>query len=98
MRSRSFDFDEVVSEYMADASDKHQEVITWSKALKERYGEHLCFNYYVIHIEREDSAPSGYTLREYQAESDDEKYGKGFYNVDLQNNLVGTEIRIFLER
>lgn len=98
MRSRSFDFDEVVSEYMADVPNKHQAVITWSKILKDRYGERLCFNYYIIHIEREDSSPSRYTLREYQAESDDEKYGKGFYNIDLQNNLVGTEIRIFLEK
>ena len=94
MRSKSFDFAALVHEYTSDVPHKRQEVIAWSERLKEQYGECLSFNYYVVHIGKEHSTPAPCTLRDY----DGKKYGEGFYNFDPEDNLIGVEIHLFVEK
>ena len=98
MQSESFNFNDMVSEYIANVPKKRQEILTWSELMKKQYGEHLTINYYVIHVGKERNAPAGYTIREYERESDVEKYGKGFHNVDYSSKDHFIEIRVFVEK
>jgi hypothetical protein len=93
-RGKSFEFDELVSEYISSVPHKRHLVLSWSKALKEQYGEALRFNYYVIHIQKEGDLKTPYTVRDY----DGEKYGEGFSDHDTNNNRIGGEIRAFVEK
>jgi hypothetical protein len=93
-RSKSFEFDELVSEYISNVPHKRHLIFSWSKVLKKHYGETLRFNYYVIHIQKMEDHATPHTVRDY----DGEKYGEGFSDHDPSNNRIGSEIRAFVER
>lgn len=98
MQSKSFDFDVIASEYINDVPHKRREIVKWLEFLKERYGENLTLNSYVIHIGKKEDTSTGYTIREYERESDSEKYGKGFHHVDPNSKPEFLEIRVFVEK
>jgi len=93
-RRKSFPFGEMVSDYQAGAPHRKREIASWSELMTSRYGALLRFNYYVVHIGRMVAQPTECTVRD----CDGSKYGMGFSLDSSSNNLIGGEIRAFVEK